>query len=74
MLSNDIIITKINQKSEEIVRDLVILPSYISKGLEYDAVIIYTDINNYYTNDEKYLFYVACTRSQHQLILYNHNT
>lgn len=71
LLSNDIIITKINQKSEEIVRDLVILPSYIAKGLEYDAVIIYTDINNYYTNDEKYLFYVACTRSQHQLIVYN---
>ena len=71
LLSNDIIITKINQKSEEIVRDLVILPSYIAKGLEYDAVIIYTDINNYYTIDEKYLFYVACTRSQHQLIIYN---
>ena len=71
LINNDIDITKINQKSEEIVRDLVILPSYISKGLEYDAVIIYTDINNYYTNDEKYLFYVACTRSQHQLIVYN---
>ena len=71
LINNDIDITKINQKSEEIVRDLVILPSYISKGLEYDAVIIYTDINNYYTNDEKYLFYVAFTRSQHQLIVYN---
>ena len=71
MLSDDITITKINQKSEEIVRDLVILPSYISKGLEYDAVIIYTSVFNYYTIDEKYLFYVACTRSQHQLIIYN---
>ena len=71
LLSNDIIITKINQKSDEIVRDLVILPSYISKGLEYDAAIIYTSIFNYYTIDEKYLFYVACTRAQHQLIIYN---
>ena len=24
-----------------------------------------------YTKDEKYLFYVACTRCQHQLIVYN---
>ena len=64
-------ITKINQNSSEYKRDLVILPSYIAKGLEYDAVIIYTDINNYYTKEEKYLFYVACTRAQNQLIIYN---
>ena len=71
LIKNDINITKINQYSEEIVRDLVILPSYISKGLEYDAVIVYTDIDNYYTYNERYLFYVACTRAQHQLIVYN---
>ena len=29
-------------------RKLVILPSYIAKGLEFDTVIVYTDINNYY--------------------------
>lgn len=64
-------ITKMSQNSEEYKRDLVILPSYIAKGLEYDAVIIYTDKDNYYTKEEKYLFYVACTRAQHQLIVYN---
>jgi len=60
-----------NQNSNEYKRDLIILPSYIAKGLEFDAVIIYTNIDNYYTKEEKYLFYVACTRSQHQLIIYN---
>jgi len=71
LIKDDINITKINQNSEEYKRDLIILPSYISKGLEYDAVIIYTDIDNSYTKEEKYLFYVACTRAQHQLIVYN---
>jgi len=37
----------------------------------FDVVIVYTDKNNKYTIKEKYLYYVACTRSQHQLIIYN---
>ena len=44
---------------------------YMAKGLEFDSVIIYTDKDNKYTNDEKYLYYVAITRAQHKLIVYN---
>jgi DNA helicase-2/ATP-dependent DNA helicase PcrA len=62
-----------NQNSEQYTRDLIILPSYIAKGLEFDAVIVYTEKDNPYTEEEKYLFYVACTRAQHQLIVYNQN-
>ena len=50
---------------------MVIIPSYIAKGLEFDSAIIYTENNNKYTEQEKYLYYVACTRAQHQLIIYN---
>lgn len=73
LIKNEFNITKMNQQSTEYKRDLIILPAYIAKGLEFDSVIIYTDINNKYTEDEKYLFYVACTRAQHQLIIYNQN-
>ena len=52
-------------------KKLVIIPSYVAKGLEFDATIIYTAKDNKYKSDEKYLYYVACTRSQHQLIIYN---
>lgn len=52
-------------------KKLVITPAYISKGLEFDSTIIYTFKNNKYSELEKNLFYVACTRSQHQLIVYN---
>ena len=52
-------------------KKLIIIPSYVAKGLEFDATIIYTTKDNKYQDDEKYLYYVACTRSQHQLIIYN---
>lgn len=52
-------------------KNLVITPSYLAKGLEFDSVISYTDKNNMYTKDEKYLFYVVATRAQHELIIYN---
>lgn len=56
-----------------IKRDLVIVPAYVAKGLEFDSVIIYTDVENKYSEDDKYLFYVACTRAQHNLIVYNND-
>ena len=54
-----------------IKRDLVIMPSYVAKGLEFDSVISYNSINNKYKKEDKYLYYVTCTRAQHNLIIYN---
>lgn len=56
-----------------IKRDLVVVPSYVAKGLEFDSVIIYTDEDNKYQEKDKHLFYVACTRAQHNLIIYNNS-
>ena len=64
-------LTLITSNSNNFNRKLVVIPSYMSKGLEFDASIIYTDKNNKYKPEEKYLYYVACTRSQHYLIIYN---
>ena len=61
----------INNNSKTFSRKLVVLPSYMAKGLEFDATIVYTDVNNKYTYEERYLYYVSCTRSQHHLIIYN---
>ena len=54
-----------------IKRNLVVVPAYIAKGLEFDSVIVYNDIDNKYEEKDKYLYYVACTRAQHNLIIYN---
>ena len=64
-------ISIINQTGKETIDNVVILPSYISKGLEFDGVIAYSDEKNKYQEKDKYLFYVVCTRAQHELIIYN---
>lgn len=50
---------------------VIIIPSYLSKGLEFDGVIIYNDSELEYTEQEKNLYYVVCTRAQHKLNIYN---
>ncbi len=49
----------------------VILPSYLAKGLEFDAVIIYIAEENQYSRPgEERLLYTACSRALHCLHLY----
>ena len=64
-------INLILSSTKEFNKKLIIIPSYMAKGLEFDETIIYTDKDNPYTKDEKYLYYVACTRAQHQSVIYN---
>lgn len=64
-------LTLISNNSKSYSRELVVIPSYMAKGLEFDATIVYTGIYNSFTYKERYLYYVACTRSQHHLIIYN---
>lgn len=56
---------------KELSGSTFVSPSYIAKGLEFDAVISYNDIDNPYQEEDKYLYYVACTRAQHNLTVYN---
>lgn len=64
-------ISKIDNSSKNFNREFIVTPVYMAKGLEFDSVIIYTDKSNKYMESEKYLYYVAITRSQHKLIVYN---
>lgn len=48
-----------------------IIPIYMSKGLEFDAVLICdTDSEHYNDEDDKNLLYIACTRALHRLNLF----
>lgn len=64
-------ISKIDNDSKKFNRNFVVVPVYMAKGLEFDSVIIYTNKDNKYTPSEKYLYYVAITRAQHKLFVYN---
>ena len=56
---------------ESVLEGTLILPVYLAKGLEFDAVIVYeANNNNYNTEFDKKLLYIACTRALHRLSLF----
>jgi len=64
-------ISKVDNNTKKFNRKFIVVPVYMAKGLEFDSVIIYTDKDNKFSISEKYLYYVAITRAQHKLIVYN---
>ncbi|SHI57696.1 RNA polymerase recycling motor HelD [Lutispora thermophila] len=70
-LKNKIFVKTIIDENEEFKNDVVIIPSYLAKGLEFDVVIIYNaGDGNYNCEEERLLFYTACTRALHILCVY----
>lgn len=61
----------VNKKDKLFLSDRVmIVPSYLAKGLEFDAVIVANASNRVYSETERNLFYVVCTRALHKLNIY----
>lgn len=49
-----------------------IIPAYLAKGVEFDAVLIYDgSAKQYQRESERKLFYTACTRAMHLLHIYS---
>ncbi|MBV7507923.1 UvrD-helicase domain-containing protein [Bacillus sp. sid0103] len=72
MLENSNLPTQLLKEKEDMKKGcVVILPSYLSKGLEFDAVLILT-LEESYSEEELdiKLLYVAMTRPMHRLYLY----
>ena len=46
-----------------------VIPSYLAKGIEFDAVILY-DCSRYEKESERKLFYTVCTRAMHVLHMF----
>lgn len=50
---------------------LLVIPSYLAKGVEFDAVILFDASKEQYGREsERKLFYTACTRAMHELHLH----
>ncbi|WP_088105367.1 RNA polymerase recycling motor HelD [Halalkalibacter urbisdiaboli] len=45
---------------------ILVIPSYLAKGIEFDTVIVY-DASKYRYESERNLFYTICTRAMHVL-------
>lgn len=50
-------------------KGITVIPSYISKGLEFDCVIIPDCDDSYSLKSERNLLYTVCTRALHELYL-----
>jgi DNA helicase-2/ATP-dependent DNA helicase PcrA len=64
-------INLIKKEDEKFKSGINIVPSYLSKGLEFDGVIIFDgDEEVYSKEEERLLFYTICTRALHRLSIY----
>ena len=71
LIKDEVNISLVDATTVKFTKELIVLPAYVAKGLEFDSVIIYNDRNNSYRQNERNLLYVACTRCQHELYIYN---
>src|SRR5690606_14306800 len=61
----------IDQNTTYFPSGVVILPVYLAKGLEFDAVIIFDASESVYSSEaDRNLLYTACTRALHELSLF----
>lgn len=60
----------IRKETSTFLKGMVVLPVYLAKGVEFDAVAIADASSQVYGHDsERRLFYTACTRAMHELHL-----
>ncbi|MNW33423.1 Helicase IV [compost metagenome] len=61
----------ITKETSDFEKGMMVIPAYLAKGVEFDAVLIYDASSEAYGRDnERKLLYTACTRAMHRLHLY----
>ncbi len=61
----------VTKETSEFEKGIVIIPAYLAKGVEFDAVLVYdASAQTYGLESERKLFYTVCTRAMHRLRLY----
>lgn len=62
----------IGKESAVYEKGVLVIPTYLAKGIEFDAVIIFNGSNQvYHKESERKLFYTACTRAMHELSIHS---
>lgn len=72
LLAGELPIRLIEKETVSFEPGTLVIPAYLAKGVEFDAVIIYdASAAQYSREEERKLFYTACTRAMHELHLYS---
>ncbi|MCK6256114.1 AAA family ATPase [Fictibacillus sp. KIGAM418] len=70
-LKDKVHVELMKKDSSSFKQDTLIIPSYLAKGIEFDAVLVYDASNLQYGKErERRLFYTVCTRAMHELYLF----
>jgi DNA helicase II / ATP-dependent DNA helicase PcrA len=70
LLKDKIVIKQIKEDTYSFEKGIVVLPVYLAKGIEFDAVIIPDASKEHYNQEsDRTLFYTACTRAMHSLTI-----
>lgn len=60
----------VSPQDRQFAQGLLVIPSYLAKGLEFDAVVIHdVGAGRFGRPQERRLLYTACTRALHRLVL-----
>lgn len=60
------------EETATFTKGILVLPAYLAKGIEFDAVIIYNASEELYWDESvRRLFYTACTRAMHELHVFS---
>lgn len=62
---------QLTTSSSDYEQGVVVVPSYLAKGIEFDAVIVYNAAANVYDEQMRRTFYTVCTRAMHVLQLFS---
>lgn len=70
-LKNQTEIQLIKPLDGKLEKGVLVIPTYMAKGLEFDVVLVYQVNNRNYSDEfDRKLLYIACTRALHQLAIY----
>lgn len=62
----------ITKETPTFEKGTMVIPAYLAKGVEFEAVLIYDASSGTYDREgERKLFYTACTRAMHRLLLFS---
>ncbi len=71
LLADDVPLTLVTGGSAELPNGVSVLPSYLAKGIEFDAVLVWDASSKRYGQEkDRKLLYTVCTRALHVLHVY----
>lgn len=71
-LPDEVPVTLVTGGSAELPKGVSVLPSYLAKGIEFDAVLVWdASAANYGKEMDRKLLYTVCTRALHILHIYH---